>query len=218
MNADSIVAIERRLRSFSQANLYLCAGELTQDQSQYVIERELMRRAGAKRKKEFFSGRCLARLALKRAGWPIQALDRGPLGNPIWPAHIIGSITHDQHFGMAVVTHDSEVQGIGIDLIENPGKVDRQIDHLIMHVEEELLLAARFPELPAPAVAFSVKEAVVKAVSVHIGRFMDFLDIQLTASDQGISARVNGFPRPIPCIVIATEFGLLSACFFRLRN
>ncbi|MBW0146426.1 4'-phosphopantetheinyl transferase family protein [Marinobacter arenosus] len=211
-------ALERCLREFCQVDLYLCAGELSQDDSSYLIERQWMQRAVTSRKREFYSGRWLARQALERAGVPAQALDRGPLGQPIWPDGVIGSITHGQHYGVAVVVPAGAIQGIGIDLLEDPTAVERHIAHLIVQPDEESLLVDRFPGLPATAVAFCVKEAVVKAVSAHIGQFMDMRDILLMGSGPRIRARVNGFTTDLDCIVIETELGLLSASFFRLQE
>ncbi|MBW4933390.1 4'-phosphopantetheinyl transferase family protein [Marinobacter sp. F4206] len=218
MITDHTEAIEKRLRHFSQATLYLCMEELTQNDSAYASERQLMQQALAKRRKEFFSGRHLARQALKRAGFPVQAIARGPLGNPIWPAQAIGSITHDQRYGAVIVGHERDVAGIGIDLIEDPNQVDSEIASLFMHPDEKTILGSRFPDAPVTAVVFSIKESVVKAISVHIGRFMDLLEIHLTVSNHCISARIDGLPFHIPCIVIATEFGLLTASILRSEN
>ena len=46
------------------------------------------------RRAEFVAGRTLARVAMRRLGLPPQALPVGPDRAPLWPANIVGSITH----------------------------------------------------------------------------------------------------------------------------
>ena len=214
MTTCPLESVEERLSQFCQAPLYLSTGELTQTDSSYKNEQQLMQQAVAKRKREFFSGRYLARQALKRAGMPLTALPRAPLGNPIWPSAAIGSITHDQKYGAAIVARQRDLKGIGIDLIENPHRVDQDIAHMFLLPSEEAELKARFPNLSAAAVAFSVKESVVKAISGHLGRFIDLLEIHLTVTEHELAARVPGLQPHIPCIVLITEIGLLSASYF----
>lgn len=215
MTKQTMASAEEKLRQFCRVPLYLSAGGLNQTESIYTAEKQLMQRALAKRKREFFSGRYLARQALARAGFPVGALPRGGLGSPIWPSPAVGSITHDQKYGAAVVAHQSDLQGIGIDLIEEPVRVDNEIAHMFMHPGEATMLRSAFPDLSATAVAFGVKESVVKALSNHIGRLMDLLEIHLAVHGNNLFARVEGTSSPIPCIVFVTEIGLLSASYFR---
>lgn len=218
MTIASVEQIEERLRVFTQAPIYFDAGELTETESVYETERQLMRQAIAKRKREFYSGRSLARNALARAGLPVSALPRGPLGNPIWPDGAIGSITHDHRYGAVVVAARPKIEGIGIDLIEDPGQVDDELASIIMTAHEKTLLESLFPNLPPVAVAFSVKESVVKASSVNVGRFIDLLEIELIATGHGLCARVTGLPFSLPCIIVATELGMLTCSYFCDEN
>lgn len=205
--------IEVQLRDFIHAPLYLAAGPLNQTHSRYEAEQQLVSKAVLKRKKEFFSGRHLARQALERAELPVTSLLRGSLGNPLWPSSVVGSITHDHLLGMAVVTEGRHARGIGLDLIENPGLVEVDLANLIMHPHEHSLPHSTALDVSAQALAFSIKESVVKATSPHIGHYMDLLDIQLHHSNHGIIARVNDFPVQLPCLALTTNLGLVTCCY-----
>lgn len=171
-----------------------------------------MKHAGDKRQREFYSGRHLARAALLKAGIGPTAILRGPLGEPLWPGSVSGSITHDQSLGAAVVCTDPDIAGIGVDLIEDPWQVGEPLADMILHPEEASLLRIRFPLLPATGVAFSLKESVVKAVSVHLGRYMDLLEISIGGHGEALAAHVKGLQAPLPVMVYAAEFGLFTCC------
>lgn len=213
VTAHSIGAIEANLRAFVKAPLYLAAGPLDQQASAFEAERKLVARAIPKRKTEFFSGRYLARQALKRAGFPPAPLLRGELGSPIWPPSAVGSISHDHQYGFAAIALARDVSGLGVDLLEAPEQVDLAIASHILYPDESTLLKDCYPELPAVAVAFSVKEAVVKTVSATVGRYMDFKEIRLQDSAEGLIALVEGLPYRLPCLVMQTPLGLLSCCY-----
>lgn len=205
--------VEPCLRAFIGAPVYFSAGGLNQLDSEYGAERQLMKQAGNKRQREFYSGRHLARQALQRAGIEPGALLRGHLGNPVWPASTVGSITHDHTVGAAAVCSAADIYSLGIDLIENPGDVTDDLTKLITYPGEIALLRTLYPDSPATGVAFSVKESVVKAVSVYLDRYMDLLEIHLETGANGLVARVDQLARPLPCLVLMTGFGLLTACF-----
>lgn len=207
--------IEQRLRAFTGDPVCFAAGPLDQLDSDYPAERQLVARAGDKRQREFFSGRHVARQAMHRAGVAPAAVLRGPLGNPVWPAPVIGSISHDHTLAAAAVCTGSGIQGLGLDLIEHPEEVTDDLAKLIMNPGELELLSELFPDLPALGVGFSVKESVVKAVSVHLNRYMDLTEIQLVPDKQALSAQLDGFPSPLPCLVSATGIGLLTVCLHR---
>ncbi|WP_366517664.1 4'-phosphopantetheinyl transferase superfamily protein [uncultured Marinobacter sp.] len=207
-------AIEQHLCKFTQATVHLAAGRLADSVSCYEQEQQLMLYALPKRQREFYSGRHFARIALHRAGISSTCLPRGPLGNPIWPDTVVGSITHDHTYGAAVVGFYRELQGLGLDLIEDPSQVTEELIDQIMHPHEQTLLRSLYPDLSPVSVAFSVKESVVKATSVLVGRYMDLLEIRLDCTSQGLNARVNGVPCALPCMVLKTQIGLVTSSFY----
>lgn len=74
--------------------------------------------AAPKRKREFSAGRMAARAALLKSGLGIgnQTIPAGPNRNPVWPAEIVGSITHTAGFAIAVVARRELIAALGIDL------------------------------------------------------------------------------------------------------
>ncbi|MGM0767463.1 MAG: 4'-phosphopantetheinyl transferase family protein [Pseudomonadota bacterium] len=209
-----VIAIEQRLRQFTRTRVSFVAGALTQSGSEYQPERQLMTRASEKRQREFYSGRHLARLAMAQAGVPPTALLRGKLGNPLWPAGFLGSITHDHSLGAAVVCRKNGIHGIGLDLIEDPNQVTDDLAQQIMHPNEAVLLEVLYPDLRPAAIAFSVKESVVKAVSVLLGRYMDLLEIHLTHQNDTLYATVDGLPDRLPCLMLISEIGLITSSVY----
>ncbi|MCG2581243.1 MAG: 4'-phosphopantetheinyl transferase superfamily protein [Marinobacter sp.] len=206
--------IEHQLRQFTQTPIYLAAGGLTESSSCYEEERQLVRHAVASRQREFYSGRHLARVALHRAGISPTCIPRGPLGNPIWPDSVVGSITHDHIHGAAVIGFDSELAGLGLDLIEDSHQVTEDLAAQVVHPHEQALLRSLYPDLSPVGVAFSIKESVVKATSVLIGRYMDLLEIRLDSTNQGLTARINEVSSPLPCLVLQTQIGLITSSFY----
>ncbi|WP_417531860.1 4'-phosphopantetheinyl transferase family protein [Marinobacter lipolyticus] len=207
-------SIEHHLRQFTQTPVYFAAGTLTKTSSCYEEERRLVQHAVASRQKEFYSGRQLARAALHRAGISPTCIPRGPLGNPIWPDSVVGSITHDHTLGAAVIGFDSELEGLGIDLIEDYRRVTEDLAAQVIHPNEKALLRSLYPDLSPVSVAFSIKESVVKATSVLIGRYMDLLEIRLESTSQGLTARMNEVSSPLPCLVLQTQIGLITSSFY----
>src|SRR5712692_6004790 len=62
------------------------------------------------------AARIVARQLLMRLGHPGCALPKSPSGAPIWPAGVIGSLTHDARVAVAAVGLCRDVGAIGIDV------------------------------------------------------------------------------------------------------
>lgn len=213
MDPIEIVRLEVGMREACNASLMLECGPLSCTTSEYEAETELMARASEKRRREFYSGRQMARNALLRSGGAPCAIYRGKLGNPIWPSGYLGSITHDHQWCLAAVVTDGSLLGIGIDLIEHPESVSDDLADMICTEADKKLIFAQFPHLPPIGLAFSLKESVAKAISVLSGRFLDFLEIRLTLSNGNLVAMVEGNPHPVSCRVFPTPFGLVTFGF-----
>jgi 4'-phosphopantetheinyl transferase EntD len=78
-------------------------------------EEVLVARAVGQRRAEFTTVRTCARIALGRLGLPPAPLLSGPKREPLWPAGVVGSITHCDGYRAAAVARASEVAAIGID-------------------------------------------------------------------------------------------------------
>lgn len=144
-------------------------------------------RSVGKRQAEYFHGRLAARLALERAGLPVQDVGTGHQREPLWPAGVVGSITHHACRAAAVAQPSGSCRGIGID-IELPATPDTQqsVAAAVLDASETRLLAAhRGAWSPAVlyALAFSAKESFYKAVHAHVGRYFGFEAIRMTHLD-----------------------------------
>ncbi|MEM1232192.1 MAG: 4'-phosphopantetheinyl transferase superfamily protein [Pseudomonadota bacterium] len=140
-------------------------------------EQAAVARAVPNRQHEFASGRLFARLAMGALGVRDQPVLAGAHREPLWPAEIVGAISHSKGEAWAAVARrDQGVQGVGIDL-EHLGRLQPQL-------YERLFTAAecRHIEREGPALAtslFSAKEAVYKAVFPHGQRFIGFQEVEL---------------------------------------
>ncbi|CAO3457496.1 hypothetical protein [Azospirillum argentinense] len=153
-------------------------------------------RAVPRRRMEFATGRWLSRRGLRELGLPDTAIAVGPLHNPVWPAAVTGTITHDGEVcAVALARRPAPaIAGIGIDLVHLP-RCERQMRDLLPVFSTgpaELEAAAAFGLSVAPEVVlFSLKESVIKAISARIGDFIDPRAIDIRWR-QGIVCRHAG--------------------------
>ena len=179
-----------------------CSGIASDTSLLYPEEREAVSRAVPKRQREFATGRVNARLAMTRIGQVPTAIPSGPDRAPVWPAHLIGSISHTDHACVAVVARRSQVVAIGIDL-ENDVPLADNLWPIICTPAELAHVATLPTESQGRQVTrlFSAKEAVYKWQYPLTARMLDFQQIRLTwhASDAGqrFSASLDGVP-PLP--------------------
>jgi len=142
-------------------------------------EAEIVRNAVEKRKNEFFAGRNIARLAMRKLSLNEQAIlqnDRAPA----WPDDVTGSITHcDTHCAAAVSTKD-HFASIGIDL-EIIGKVTPDLwGHVFTEAERQYLSRASSEERDFLATAiFSAKEALYKLQHPITGQWLGFEQVEV---------------------------------------
>jgi 4'-phosphopantetheinyl transferase EntD len=134
--------------------------------------------AGGKRYAEFARARSCARRALASAGIEPVAILRGPDRGPIWPAGIVGSITHCADYCCAVVARADQWCGIGIDA-EVLKHLEEGVQANIMRQDERRRLLALDPAVAWPCVVFSAKEAVFKAWYPQTRRWLNFRDVEL---------------------------------------
>src|SRR4051812_41792193 len=78
-------------------------------------EEAAVARAVPSRRTEYAAVRTCARAALTRLGLGPVAVPSGPDRAPVWPAGVVGSMTHCDGFRAAAVAHADAWTGIGID-------------------------------------------------------------------------------------------------------
>lgn len=141
-------------------------------------EERLIERAVDKRRREFTTGRHCAREALGKLGLPASPLPSGPRGEPLWPAGVVGSITHCTGYRGAALGRLGQVRSIGIDAEPNAPLTGGVLDMVSLPEEREALraLEASRPGVHWERLLFSAKESVYKAWYPLAGRWLGFED------------------------------------------
>lgn len=149
-------------------------------------ERALIERAIDKRKREFATGRTLARAALGELGLHAVELLNGPDRAPIWPDGIAGSISHCDRVAVVAVTRASHGT-LGVD-VEHRGELKRELWKTVFLPREIEALDAAF-DAPMRGrmalVLFSAKEALYKAQYPRTTTFMGFHELHVTIEAEG---------------------------------
>jgi 4'-phosphopantetheinyl transferase EntD len=139
------------------------------------------------RRREFTTGRALARRALTRLGGPVGPLVAGPRGAPVWPAGLVGSLTHCPGLRAVAVARCTDVLALGLDAEENEPLPGGVLDVVAGRAEQQALAA--LPHDPgAPAwdrLLFSAKESVYKLWSPATGLWLDFEDVVVDLDPDG---------------------------------
>ncbi|TDC28814.1 4'-phosphopantetheinyl transferase superfamily protein [Micromonospora sp. KC213] len=149
-------------------------------------------RAVQSRRRDFTAGRVCARRALTGLGLPAVPVPAAADRSPVWPAGVVGTITHTRDYCAAAVAHATDVRSVGMDA-ERHRDLDPGVRRLICRPEEEERLA----RLPAgtwwPLVLFSAKETVYKVWHPLVGTWLDFQDatVELDPQTGTFTARIN---------------------------
>jgi 4'-phosphopantetheinyl transferase EntD len=145
-------------------------------------EEALVDRAVEKRRREFTAGRTCARLALARLGWTDFPILAGPHREPLWPPGVVGAITHSLGYCAAAVARVTDVRSLGIDA-ERRGPLPAGVAELVC-TEPERRWTAALPGDHWGTLVFSAKESVYKAWYPVAGRWLDYLDAELTVDPE----------------------------------
>lgn len=143
-------------------------------------EARCVAKAIAKRVGEFAAGRLCARQALLHldiADFPLLASDDR---RPLWPAGVVGSITHTPGYYAAVAARSARHSAIGIDA-ERVGRVGPHLWPKICSAAETSWLES-LPELQQMqfgALVFSAKEAFYKCQFGLTESWVGFHDVEL---------------------------------------
>lgn len=152
------------------------------DAGLYPEEAALVVRAVAKRRREFATGRTLARQALAELGVAPSPLLVGQRGAPRWPAGTIGSITHCEGYRGCAVAREAALPALGIDAEPDAPLPDGLLADVALP-RERAELARLAVEHPGPSwdrLLFSAKESVYKAWFPLAHRWLGFEDAELS--------------------------------------
>ncbi|MEY9858428.1 4'-phosphopantetheinyl transferase EntD [Catenulispora sp. GAS73] len=171
-------------------------------------EEAVIARAVDKRRMEYITTRHLARTALTRLGFPPVAIGTGGNREPLWPAGIVGSMTHCRGYRAAAVARVGAgggaavggpgavasrlgtVTGLGIDA-EPHGPLPEGVFDTIARPDEMPALAelaAERPQVRWDRLVFSAKESVYKAWFPVARRWLGFGEASVAfVPDEGMS-------------------------------
>lgn len=160
--------------------------------------------AVAKRVREFTAGRNCAREAMRRLGLSPGPIGVGPHREPLFPAGLMGSITHTADYCAAAVTSRHDWIGIGIDAEAN-ASLSPDVARSICGPNELKQLQDHLCPLHCPpeVVAFGLKEAFFKAVFPSCRRYLDFADARVEPASDGalriipVEASLGDLLRPL---------------------
>lgn len=144
----------------------------------YPVEHEYIVRAIPKRAAEFAAGRACARAAMSVLGIEPTAIPGGQDRAPLWPEGVVGSITHTDHYCLAVVGESAKFASLGVD-VEAAGRLKPDLWRLTLHPDERAALEG-MDEAAAQAQAtllFSAKEAFYKCQYALTRGWVGFEDV-----------------------------------------
>ncbi len=141
----------------------------------------------AKRRLHFRLGRAAARGALGKLGIEPQPLHRAEDGRPLWPAGIVGAITHtdvgrDLNVAAAAVARSGEYCGVGLDLEALSRTVSPEVARRVCS-DDELRWVQDQDANQRSLMIFAAKEAIFKALYPLEQIFLGFADAELTWDD-----------------------------------
>lgn len=146
----------------------------------HAEELRRIERAVDKRRREFAAGRLLAHGLLEAVGAPRSPLLPDADRVPSWPQGVVGSITHCQSLCAVAVAPAAQWSGLGLD-VEPAAPMDEALLPMILRDAERARIAA-LPDAIRPLggiLAFSIKEAVYKAIYPQCRVFLDFQQVEL---------------------------------------
>ncbi|WP_323782897.1 4'-phosphopantetheinyl transferase family protein [Leisingera sp.] len=134
--------------------------------------------AVAKRRNEFAAGRSAAHQAMQQLGLPPVPVPVGRDRAPVWPAGLVGSLTHTKSCAMAVLARTGDVQALGIDIEEDTPLKDALLPAICSEREQAWLRRQDNPGQMAKVI-FSAKEAAYKCQYTLSRAFYGFDGMEL---------------------------------------
>ena len=141
-------------------------------------EEALVLRAVDKRVREVRASRHAVRRALARLGLAPAAIVHDAGRAPVWPAGVVGSISHTRDLCAVAVARRGHVASVGLDV----ERVEALSDALVERIctPAEIARLSRQGDVSRLAkIVFSAKEAFYKAQHPLTGRFLGFQDVEL---------------------------------------
>lgn len=171
----------------------------------YGEEESAVGRAVETRRREFTTARACARLALRRLGIGPVAIPTGERGEPVWPAGVVGSITHCRGYRACAVAMADDVLAVGVDAeVHEP--LPAGVLEQVAFGSERAMTTDRAAGVHLDRLLFSAKEAVYKVWFPLTRRWLGFEDAELSIDAQAGSFRARLLvPAPVVAGAPLTE-------------
>ncbi|MCJ8510645.1 4'-phosphopantetheinyl transferase superfamily protein [Rhizobium lemnae] len=178
------------------------------------------------RQLEYLAGRACAVEACRRLGLDTTPAATGLYREPIWPAGVVGSITHSKGEAIAVIAPFIACRSLGVD-IEHI--VDLQKAEDLFSVIADPAEANVLKDLMGDNLAliftliFCAKEAIFKATWPLVRRFIDFDEVRLVAAKSGsltfaadaaLASQLSSPGLP-PVTYVAATSSITTLCVYR---
>jgi 4'-phosphopantetheinyl transferase EntD len=158
----------------------------------YPEERATVEKAVAKRVREYTTVRHCARQAMAALGVPPVPVLSGARGAPIWPAGLVGTMTHCDGYRAAAVARADQVRTIGIDAEPHGPLPDGVLGLVSLPAERDQVrrLAAPGDDVCWDRLLFCAKESTYKAWFPLTHEWLGFDDAVVTLADGTFSVEV----------------------------
>ena len=168
-------------------------------------EEACLQRVVAKRRRQFASGRHYAREAMNRLSGIDAPILRNENGRPIWPAGLIGSISHNERLAAAAVSN-GPLRGVGIDVedVHRIGNARPRLQRKLFTAPERSGIRA---DPRQGTVLFSAKEAAYKAINPLVGRYIGFQEVEAEIEWQQSTFRIRYLGEHRPNRLLNRGFG-----------
>jgi enterobactin synthetase component D len=144
-----------------------------------------LEKAVVKRQAEFIAGRVVACDAIRALGERPVQLTIGNGRAPVWPEGIIGSISHNEHWAVAVA-EKIKCWSLGVD-VETwiSDKLSVALTNIVGECTEiALLKGLSMPYIKGITLLFSGKESLFKALYPIANQYFDFSDSKVISWDE----------------------------------
>ena len=160
-----------------------------------AAEEAYVSKAVEARRREFVTGRACAQRALRELGLPPSPIAPGARGEPLWPASVVGSITHCDGYRACAVARARDVVALGIDAEPNAPLPSRMVER-IASARERRWLADQRPATHFDRLLFSAKESVYKVIFPLAGwsPSWDDVEVDFDVASGTFRADVRGEP------------------------
>ena len=163
----------------------------------YPEEKKIIQHAVSKRQREFRATRLMARELLKHLKVDRFPLLSGVHREPLWPAHICGSITHTDDFCAVAIALTKDVTSVGLDA-QKISVINDELQPYICHpLEKEWINALPEAEQNCYSnLVFSAKECFFKWQFPLTQSWLNFNDCWLTVDKSKKQFQVNLLRNP----------------------